>query len=162
MTMNYDKELLKKLKDNYFKAKALYECIKEQSEEIQRKVLAEHTFYATDDMFDAEELQQKTKEDKRIYEPDRTFLMDLENDFPKFLDLVYPEYIKAGISDKRGKEYIPEADAMDLMYEARKQLVDYAIEIIPDDEATKKTLSEARKIIKYEDKILNLILKLEC
>ena len=38
--IQYDKALLGKLKSNYFNAKALYECIKEQAEEIQRKILA--------------------------------------------------------------------------------------------------------------------------
>ena len=55
LQINYDKKFLAKLKSNYFNAKALYECVKEQSEEIQRKVLAEHPFYMTDDMFDIRE-----------------------------------------------------------------------------------------------------------
>ena len=38
--IKYDRKLLGNLKSNYFNAKALYECIKEQAEEIQRKVLA--------------------------------------------------------------------------------------------------------------------------
>ena len=41
MKINYDKELLAKLKNNYFMAKAFYETIKETAEEIQKKILEE-------------------------------------------------------------------------------------------------------------------------
>lgn len=37
--IQYDKVLLGKMKSNYFNAKALYETIKANAEEIQRKVL---------------------------------------------------------------------------------------------------------------------------
>ena len=48
--IQYDKEFLGKLKSNYFNAKALYETIKANAEEIQRKVLAENEFYETEDI----------------------------------------------------------------------------------------------------------------
>ena len=38
MNINYDKAFLGKLKSNYFNAKALYKCIKEQAEDIERKL----------------------------------------------------------------------------------------------------------------------------
>lgn len=50
MNLNYDKELLAKLKKNYFVAKALYETVKENAEEIQRKILAENEFYETEEI----------------------------------------------------------------------------------------------------------------
>lgn len=160
LQINYDKKFLAKLKSNYFNAKVLYECVKEQSEEIQRKVLAERPFYMTDDMFDMRE-NRGYKGDRRIYDPNDTYLMDLDNDFPKFLDLVYPEYVKVGIADKRGKNYIPEANAKDLMYEAEKQLVEYGIDIIPDEFGEKETLRKAVRNIKWKDKVLDLVLRLE-
>ena len=57
--IQYDKEFLGKLKSNYFNAKALYETIKANAEEIQRKVLAENEFYETEDI--AEKMQKDRK-----------------------------------------------------------------------------------------------------
>lgn len=148
-TLNYDRAELKALKHNFFMAKALYETIKDQAEEIQKKILAENEFY------DAMEV------DKRILEPFATFKMN-DNDFQKFLDLCYEEYKKAGIEDKRGKEYCPEAEAHDLYLEAEKQLVLYGIELIPNGMREKETLKEAIKNVEYKEKVLDLILRLKC
>lgn len=160
--IQYDKEFLGKLKSNYFNAKALYETIKANAEEIQRKVLAENEFYETEDI--AEKIQKRGGGDgkpKRIFDPDLTYMMDLEKELPRFIDLCYPEYVKARIADPRGKEYIPEANARDLMYEAEKQLVEYGIDIIPDEFEEKETLRKAVQMIKYRDKVLDLVLRLE-
>lgn len=162
--IQYDKVLLGKMKSNYFNAKALYETIKANAEEIQRKVLAENEFYERDEWADIDIKEKRTKtktEPKRILNPDDTYLMDLEKELPRFIDLCYPEYVKAGIADSRGKDYIPEANAKDLMYEAEKQLVEYGIEIIPDEFGEKETLRKAVQMIKYRDKVLDLILRLE-
>ena len=88
-------------------------------------------------------------------------MMDLEKELPRFLDLCYPEYVKAGIADPRGKEYIPEAEEKELFYEAEKQLVEYGIDIIPDEFEEKETLRKAVQMIKYRDKVLDLVLRLE-
>lgn len=158
--IKYDKAMLGKMKSNYFNAKALYECIKEQAEEIDRKVLAENPFYIEDEMLELRE-RRGYDGDKRIYESDETYLMS-EDDFQKYLDLIYPEYVKAGIADKRGRDYIPEAEAKDLMWEAEKQLVEYGIDIMPDEYAEQKeTLRKAVRNIKYKDKVLNFVLMLE-
>lgn len=159
--IQYDKELLGKLKSNYFNAKALYECIKEQAEEIQRKILAENEFYETEDVAEKMEKRGGDGKPKRILDPDYTYMMDLDNELPRFIDLCYSEYVKAGIEDKRGKDYIPEANARDLMYEAEKQLVEYGIDIIPDEFGEKETLRKAVRMIKHRDKILDLVLRLE-
>ena len=161
MNINYDKAFLGKLKSNYFNAKALYECIKEQAEDIERKVLAENPFYKTDDMVNLRE-KRGFDGDRRIYDPNEAYMMDLDNDFPKFLDLVYPEYVKAGIADPRGKEYCPDAEAKSLMYETERQLVEYGINIIPNEYAEQKgTLRKAVGNIKYRNKVLDLVLMLE-
>ena len=160
LQLNYDKATLGKMKSNYFNAKALYEYIKEQAEDIQRKVLAENPFYIADDMLELRE-RRGYDGDKRIYEPNETYLMS-EDDFQKYLDLIYPEYVKAGIADKRGRDYIPEAEAKDLMWETEKQLVEYGIDIIPDEYAEQKaTLRKAVRNIKYKDKVLDFVLMLE-
>lgn len=157
--IQYDKILLGKLKSNYFNAKALYETIKANSEEIQRKILAENEFYETEDV--ARIKRNGSDKPKRILDPDLTYMMDLDNELPRFIDLCYPEYVKAGIADSRGKDYIPEANAKDLLHEAEKQLVEYGIDIIPDEFGEKETLRKAVQMIKYRDKVLDLVLRLE-
>ena len=159
--IQYDKVLLGKMKSNYFNAKALYETIKANAEEIQRKVLAENEFYETEDVAEMMEKRGGDGKPKRILDPDLTYMMDLDNELPRFIDLCYPEYVKAGIADSRGKDYIPEANAKDLMYEAEKQLVEYGIDIIPDEFGEKETLRKAVQMIKYRDKVLDLVLRLE-
>lgn len=160
-TLNYNKAELKTLKNIYFISKAFYETIKEQAEEIQKNILAANEFYATDDMMEITIARGGTEADRRILKPFATFKMS-DNDFQKFLDLCYEEYKKAGIEDKRGKEYCPEAEAKDIYWEAEKQLVLYAIDIIPDGIKEKETLREAIKNINYKEKVLDLILRLEC
>ena len=159
--IQYDKKFLGKLKSNYFNAKALYECIKENAEEIQRKVLAENEFYETEDVAEMMEKRGGDGKPKRILDPDLKYMMDLDNELPRFIDLCYPEYVKAGIADKRGKNYIPEAEAKDLMHQAEKQLVEYGIDIIPDEFGEKETLRKAVRNIKWRDKVLDLVLRLE-
>lgn len=159
--IQYDKKFLGKLKSNYFNAKAVYECIKENAEEIQRKVLAENEFYETEDVAEMMEKRGGDGKPKRILDPDLTYMMDLDNELPRFIDLCYPEYVKAGIADKRGKNYIPEAEAKDLMHQAEKQLVEYGIDIIPDEFGEKETLRKAVRNIKWRDKVLDLVLRLE-
>ena len=154
MKMNYDKKLLAQLKNNYFMAKALYETTKEMAEDIQRKILAKYEFYETIEVADGRP--------QRILDPDHTYMMDLEDDFQRYLDLCYSEYVKTGIADPRGRDYIPEAEEKDLYYEAMKQLVDYGIDIIPDEMGEKETLRKAVQMIKYRDKVLDLVLRLEC
>lgn len=157
--IQYDKTLLGKLKSNYFNAKALYETIKANSEEIERKILAENEFYETEDV--ARIKRNESGKPERILDPDLTYMMDLDKEFPRFIDLCYPEYIKAGIADPRGKNYIPEAAAKDLLLEATNQLVEYGIDIIPDEFSEKETLRKAVQMIKYRDKVLDLVLSLE-
>ena len=159
--IQYDKVLLGKLKSNYFNAKALYETIKANAEEIQRKVLAENEFYETEDIAEMMEKRGGDGKPKRILDPDLTYMMDLDKDFPRFLDLCYPEYVKAGIADPRGKEYIPEAEEHDLFWEAEKQLIDYAIEIMPEELIDKETMRKMVQIVKYKNQVLDLILRLE-
>ena len=158
--ISYDRKFLAKLKSNYFNAKALYETVKENAEEIERKILAENEFYETEDV--AEMFQGGGNgKPKRILEPSMTYMMDLDNELPRFIDLCYPEYVKAGIADPRGKEYCPDAQSRELLLEATKQLVEYGIEIIPDELEEKKTLRKAVRNIKWRDKVLDLVLSLE-
>lgn len=97
---------------------------------------------------------------KRILEPSMTYMMDLDKELPRFIDLCYPEYVKAGISDPRGKGYCPDAQSKELYHEATKQLVEYGINIMPDI-PEKETLRKAIQNIKWRDKVLDLVLNLE-
>lgn len=148
--INYDRKFLAKLKSNYFNAKALYETVKENAEEIERRILAE-----------MREKRGRDGKPKRILEPSMTYMMDLDNELPRFIDLCYPEYVKAGIADQRGKGYCPDAQSRELLLEATKQLVEYGIEIIPDELGVKETLRKAVQYIKWRDKMLDLVLRLE-
>ncbi len=158
--IQYDKELLGKLKSNYFNAKALYECIKQQAEDIGIKVLQENEFYESEEWSEMMKKRGGNGNRERITRPFDTYLME-EADFQKYLDLVYAEYVKAGIADKRGREWCPEAESGDLYREAEKQLVEYGIDIIPDEFGEKETLRKAIQMIKYRDKVLDLVLRLE-
>lgn len=155
MKLNYNKNTLAELKQNYFATKALYEIIDEKAKRIQEGILLSHSFYA----------DKESGEVKRILRPFDTYLMS-ETDFDLYLVLVYAEYQKAGIADKRGKDYMAGCCERDLYNEAEKRLINYAIEIIPESNAKgkeyKNTLREAEKNIKYKDKVLDLILSLEC
>ena len=159
--IKYDKILLGKLKSNYFNAKALYETVKENAREIERKILAENEFYETEEHSEMMKMRGGSGKPERILDPENTYMMDLDTELPRFIDLCYPEYMKAGIADKRGKNYIPEAESRDLFYEAEKQLIDFAIDIIPEELGEKETLRKAVQMIKWRYKVLDLVLKLE-
>ena len=158
--IEYDKALLGKLKSNYFNAKAFYETVKENAEEIERKILAENEFYETEEVAEMMKKRGGDGKQKRIIEPSMTYMMDLDNELPRFIDLCYPEYVKAGIADPRGKEYCPDAQSKELYHEATKQLVEYGIDIMPDI-PEKDTLRKAIQNIKWRDKVLDLVLNLE-
>ena len=83
-----------------------------------------------------------------------------EADFQKYIDLCYDQYKVYGIDDPRGREYCPDAESRELYKEAEKQLVDYAIEILPAE--MRGDIKKAVTIIKYRDQVLDTILRLEC
>ena len=146
---------------NHIVAKECFCGGAKQAEEIERKILAENEFYETEDVAEMMEKRGRNGKPKRILEPSMTYMMDLDNELPRFIDLCYPEYVKAGIADPRGKGYCPDAQSRELLLEATKQLVDYGIEIIPNEFGEKETLRKAVRNIKWRDKVLDLVLKLE-
>lgn len=148
--MNIDRTLLRTLKNNYYMAKAMYETIKGLSHEIRQKVLEENVFYEATDESGAP---------KRIYNPDRSWLMDQDADFLRYLDLCYERYIEAGIADERGREYLPEAESKDLCTQAETALLHYALNIIPHEQAT--VLLSVINDMKYREIMLDYILRLE-
>lgn len=148
--MNIDRTLLRTLKNNYYMAKAMYETIKELSHEIEQKVLEENAFY---------EAQDESGVPKRIYDPDRSWLMDQDTDFLRYLDLCYERYVEAGIADERGREYLPEAESKDLYTQAETALLHYALDIIPYEQGS--ILLKAMNNLKYREIMLDYILRLE-
>lgn len=161
MKVNYNKKELKALKEAYFTARALFETIRDTAEEIQKNILAEHPFFEEAEKAAVFESRRGENKPARILRPFDSYMMS-EADFDKYLDLCYEEYKKAGIDDKRGRTYIPEAESRDLYKEAEKLLVEYAIDIIPDTMTEKETLRNAVKMTKYRDRVLELVLALEC
>ena len=138
----------------YITAKAAEETIKEISEDIQRKILAENVYNVMP------KFQNRRGITERITEPKHTYLMDEEAFINDFLDKCYAEYQKAGIADSRGKEYIPEAVARDTRLDVEKALIQLAIDILPDI-PEKETLRKATTHWKYREQILDLILRLD-
>lgn len=159
--LNYNKAELKALKNNFFMAKALFETIKEDAENIQTAILANNEFYESEEITKMMKIRGGDRKRKRILKPFDSYMME-DKDFQKYLDLCYEEYKKTGIDDKRGREYCPEAEAHDLFWEAEKQLVEYAINIIPIEMKERDQLREAVRIVKHKEKVLDLILMLEC
>lgn len=155
----YDKAELKALKETYFMTRALYETVRETAKKIQKEILITYPFYAEREKLKV--LERRGYCEQRILNPFDSDLMS-ECDFNKFLDLCYAEYCKVGINDERGKEYCPEAKSNDLYREAEKMLVEFAIDIMPDELQTEKEkLKQAVKNVKWRDKVLELALSLE-
>lgn len=145
-------------REAYFIAKALEDTIKAQSEEIQRKILSDGDYLVCDELWNLENHRGLTE--RKITEPRNTYLMDEDIFINDFLEKCYAEYLKAGIADSRGKEYIPEADAHDARREAERILLQLALDILPDI-PEKNALRQATKHWKYRAEMLDLILKLD-
>ena len=157
MITSYNKQELKVLKEVYFTAKALFETIRDTAEEIQKNILVEHPFFEEAEKTAMFESKGRGNRDTRILKPFDSYLMS-EADFNKYLDLCYAEYQKAGIDDKRGREYLPEAESRELYKESERLLVEYGIDIIPDGMAEKEALRTGIKITKYRNRVLELVL----
>lgn len=76
---------------NYMKAKALYETVKEIEAECKTKVLQEHKFYVEE-----QEDRYNRLDHGRILKPNSDFLMS-ESDFDSYCKLCFDEYKKAGL-----------------------------------------------------------------
>lgn len=101
---------------------------------------------------------EKSKEDARNLNELTDHLIKLiESDDKRFSF----EFCAGDTMEIYDKDYIPEANAKDLLHEAEKQLVEYGIDIIPDEFGEKETLRKAVQMIKYRNKVLDLVLRLE-
>ena len=160
--LQYDKKRLKLLKKEYFASKEKCEAIKNMAEEIERNILITHEFYE-DEMWAEKGCISgiEIEMPKRILKPFDSYLMpDLA--FQEYLDLCHEEYKRAGIADERGKEFIPQAASEAAYLEAEKQLILYGIDIIPDRMREKEILRKAVSDRRNAQKVLDLVLQLEC
>ena len=64
------------------------ETVKEQAEEIEKKILLEYEFYESEEIAKMKKSRGGNGSPKRILEPFNTFLME-ESDFNRYLDLAY-------------------------------------------------------------------------
>lgn len=146
----YDRKLLSKLKKNYLTAKALEETIHEQAEQIAQTILNDNEFFKEDEFGD-----------NRITRPAHDFLMS-DDDFERYTKMRYAEYVKTGIADPRGWEWIPGAEEAELRREAEQMLVDFALDIMPEGLATQREILRKHSTdCKIREQILDSILRLE-
>lgn len=153
------KRKINALQKAYLQAETLYKTIEEITKEIQQKILLNGNYVICDEVWNME--NHRGKENRRIIRPEDTYLMEEETFLNDFLEKCYAEYIKAGIENSKGKEYIPSAEARELMKQAEKELVNMAIEIMPESKE-KLTLELNKLHWKYRPMILDIIMKLDC
>lgn len=150
----YDKKLLSRLKKNYLAAKALEDTIREQAEEIGQKILNDNEFFRDDEF-------REEGNGNRITRTTHDFLMS-DEDFERYTKMRYAEYVKAGIADPRGWEWIPGAEEEKIRREAEQMLVDFALDIMPEGLAhEREVLRRHNKDYKIREQILDSILRLE-
>lgn len=152
---NYDKNTLRELVMTYMMAKAYYETIHEKEIECDKRVLESHIFYKDEKWM--EMIANHTK--KRILDPEDSYLMN-EQDSQEYYTLIYEEYKKEGIDHPNGRTWIPSSIAKDLLRKSENALMDYAIDIAPEE--LRETLETAKHHWKYRDTLLNIILRLDC
>lgn len=150
----FDEVFLEKLRNTYLTAKAFYETMKSLTEEIQIKVLKENKFYS-----DPEKAYLCEEPVHRILTIFDTCMMS-DDDLQKYIDLTYEEYLKAGIADEHGKEYLPISKPKELLNEAENQLIDYIVDILVTGYEENKALKESKRLLKYRNKLLEIALNL--
>lgn len=150
------------LQETYLIAKAMEEAIEEQDKEIKRKVLAENEYYINGELW---ELTKKRHPDaeRRITDPRDDYKMFSDTDTTQqndYLDKLYTEYLKAGIADKRGKGWIPSAEAHNIRHKAENALLDIVIELFTGTEY-EDAIRQATRHWKYREQLLDITMKLK-
>lgn len=156
-------EKLKEMTNTYILAKAHMETITQMAEEIQANVLRDHVFYESSEIAEMCAKRGREYTIQRITKPTNAYYM-AEEDFKKYLMLCHAEYVKAGIDDKRGYSYCPEAEATDLCVAAEKAMIEYAIDILPDNvfgvNINKGSFHDGMKNLKFRERFINIILRM--
>lgn len=141
------KELRKQIKhyqNEYLKAKATVEAIREINKANSQKVLNAGNY-----------INEFTGE--RITEPEQDYCMSGE-DFKNYIYSVYEENKKAGLM-VYDPNRVPEADFLAELKHAEDTLLKLQLKTIPA--GIKENIKKAQQHWKYRDEALELILKLE-
>lgn len=141
------KELRKQIKhyqNEYLKAKAAVEAIREINKANSQKVLNAGNY-----------INEFTGE--RITEPEQDYCMSGE-DFKNYIYSVYEENKKAGLM-VYDPNRVPEADFLAELKHAEDTLLKLQLKTIPA--GIKEDIKKAQQHWKYRDEALNLILRLE-
>ena len=136
----------------YEAAQANLKAVQELTNECKREVLTRHTFTVEEQFKGKRGLEAET-----ITDPTQDYLMS-EEDFKKYLDLLYPLYIKAGIDDPRGVNYCPDAIPREELKNAENNLLDVFLTITPG--GLKADFEKMRNHWKYRQKLIDLALNM--
>lgn len=128
------KKEITELQNAYMALYALNECVKEQFEEADRKVLSEYAFF-----MEAEGRDGRPAGSRALTNSDAWRLS--ESDFDKYQVLCLTEYIKRGLTKDDGT-YTEETDTNNQLLKLKDQIIDFSLELLPDGEE-KKTLKRA-------------------
>jgi len=148
----YDKVKLRKLKTNYYTALSVEKAVIEKVKQIKNNVLLQNEFFK-----DAEN-EEGTD---RILNSNIDFLMS-EDDFIKYIKLVYEVEKENNIASPEGYETTAEWQYIEARKNAENQLINYGIDIMPANyQSEKETLRKNINTYKIRDGLLDGILKLE-
>lgn len=140
----------------YLAAKTIEETVIDKAKEIQRQVLTEHEYYVNEAK--AAEINEAAREDiqeiERITDEFDTYLMSAE-DAQDYYNRCYECYVQAGIADKRGAQYIPEAVPKENRFAAEKKVLDI-MEKITADYIDPQDFKYAKCNIKYKEQLLKI------
>ena len=144
----------------YLAAKTIEETVIDKAKEIQRQVLTEHEYYVSEAK--AAEINEAAREDiqeiERITDEFDTYLMSAE-DAQDYYNRCYECYVQAGIADKRGAQYIPEAVPKENRFAAEKKVLDI-MEKITADYIDPQDFKFAKCNIKYKEQLLKIAVDL--
>ena len=156
---------LRTLKDHicvYELAKLNLDIVQQMAKDVEENVLNKNFFYIDPTMKEIMEWRRGTPlEDDRITRADDACMIRNEQK-ELFYNLCYVGYKKAGIADRRGVGYCPDNDAKDAFYAAEREMIDYAIKILPESYNgfvfDKGELRKGVRNIIYKEKFINLIM----
>lgn len=144
---SYDETKYRQLKSEYLNAKGYYELIKDAENKINKSLLDKYNFLESDESRQAfgHGRRHRIRNPKLIYTMSRS-------DMKRFMKLVSPIYEKIGLAGIKIEETLVEAE---------RNLVEYALTIIADDEV-RHGLMDAFDNNMQRNKILDIVMQLPC
>ena len=154
---------LRTLKDHvcvYELAKLNLNIVQETAKTIEEDVLRRNSFYIDPTMKEIMEGRGVALNDRITRADDACMIREEQKEL--FYNLCYVGYKKAGIADRRGVGYCPDNEAKETFYAAEKEMINYAIEILPQNYNgfvfDKGELRKGVRNIIYKEKFINLIM----